>query len=318
MRPPAMSPRRWFWAFILAMVLALLINEKFLNSPPPAPTTASAARHDEPGIPAQIHAWFRDNVAGTLLLPAAAPLRWVQERFERIGAGVRGETYSGGPEANGGGSDEIARLREENLRLHNLTYWLMGQVEARDNALKDLRQFSIFTNPAKLRLVRTNIVGFGTGQANQTITLDRGTSDGIHPGAVVLAQNSPVGRVISAGARVSTVRLLTDPDRHMRVMARLGRPSGPNITPIASECQIRGTGDGMLICDSIDATRGLPPEKGDIVQLEDNSWDVVRGAKLGEVSEVSRLENQQLRWYLLIRPAVNIGENTVVWVITGP
>ena len=309
-----MSPRRWFWAFILAFALALLINEKFLTPAPPPPSATGAGRglHDEPGFPAQIHAWFRDNVAGTLLLPVAAPLRWVQERFERLGSGLRGETP--GESANG---DEIIRLREENLRLHNLTYWLMGQVEARDNALKDLRQFSIFTNPAKLKLVRTNVVAFGTGQAGQTVTLDRGTIDGIRPGAVVLAQNSPIGRVISAGSRVSTVRLLTDPDRHMWVMARLGRHSGPNITPIAEECQVRGTGDGLLRCDSIDATRGLPPEKGDIVQLEDNSWDVVRGAKLGEVTEVTRLENQQLRWNLLIKPAVNIGENAVVWVITG-
>jgi rod shape-determining protein MreC len=302
-----MTPRRWFWALVLSTALVLVVNQKFL-------IPVDYRNGGGGGGPvAALHGWVRDNLVGTLLMPAAATLRWGQQKFERLGVSLRG-----GPEGPGElGSVDAQRLRDENMLLKNQTIWLSGRVDALEGALRELHQLENFPSLMEQKLVRANVRGFGSGQAGQTVTLDRGTADGLRPGAIVIAQLAPIGRVISAGTRVSTVRLLTDQDRSMRVTARILRPGASGFTPIATGCQVRGAGDGMLRCDSIDATQGIPPDKGDIVQLEDNDWALLRGATIGEVLQVSRLENQHLRYDLLIRPAVAIGDDTVVWVVTS-
>lgn len=318
-----MSARRWFWALVLSAVLLLLVNEKFLE---PSNVQAGSNRQAQTSasIPAQVQGWVRDNVVGFVLLPATATFSWTQNRLERLGGNAGGNSVDGmagngpgGPGGSGGGkSGADARLLEENLLLTNQILILMKRVEDLENALKNINQLQSFPSLANRRPIQSTVVSYSPGPYSQTVGIDRGSHDGIMPRAIVISQQlSLLGRVDSVGSRTATVRLITDPARPMWVTANLMRPNGAmGYTPIATG-QVHGTGNGLLRCETIDASQGIPPAKGDIVQLDDNDWAIVRGMKLGIVESVSHLESHALRWDVLIRPAVTPNQDTTVFVI---
>lgn len=319
MKPLHMSARRWFWALVLSAVLLLLVNEKFLD-----PSNVQAGSNREArasaSIPAQMQGWVRDNVVGFVLLPATATFSWTQNRLERLGGNAGGNNLDGlagnGPGGAGGKTVADAKLLEENLLLNNQILILMKRVEDLENALKNINQLQSFPSLANRRPIRSNVVSYNPGPYSLTVGIDRGSADGILPRAIVVSQQlSLIGRVVSVGSRTATVRLITDPARPMWVTANLMRPNGAmGYTPIATG-QVHGTGNGMLRCETIDASQGIPPEKGDIVQIDDNDWAIVKGMKLGIVESVSHLESHALRWDVIIRPAVTPNQDTTVFVI---
>ena len=84
---------------------------------------------------------------------------------------------------------------------------------------------------------------------------------------------------------------------------------------MVDQCQVQGLGNGLLMSDSVDASRTLAPMPGDLVRVDDPDWRPMGGALLGEVIEVQRSEKQQLRYRLTIRPAVRVSQSTQLLVL---
>lgn len=294
MKPIRMTPRRWFWTLFLGVAGVMLLNQRFAG----ASRDGGSARGG-PG-------WVQTSLA-TILMPVEAPLRWGQEKFERMGSDLAG-----------GDVPTLERLRQleaENRLLEQQRNYYQWVVQRDEEQFRELNRLRSFRTLFDQKMVSANVREFGTGPG-ETVIIDRGRDDGIREGDLVMSQLSVVGRVVAVSARVSTVRLITDPHPSMQVIAQLVRQTPTVRQTLVELCQVRGMGNGMLRCDSISAAGGtIPPEHGDILLVADNDWPLAKGTELGRVVEVSRLDRQNLRYDLKIMPMANLSKASKVDVV---
>lgn len=123
------------------------------------------------------------------------------------------------------------------------------------------------------------------------ITLDRGTDSGAAVGQLVLdAHGAVVGRIAAAGARWSTLALLTDQDL---VLGGQGAASGAIGTVGGGPCFTRLGGDGgavvgeRIVTYGPDGPRGLTI--GTVTALEDDPGGLTRTASLRPAADLDRL-----------------------------
>lgn len=104
-------------------------------------------------------------------------------------------------------ASEQERLRRENARLL-VEATATTDAGAVGSQLDDLQRRS---GSRGLTVVPARVVAFGSEQGFQrTVTLDRGTADGVDTGAAVVTGDGLAGRVLVAEDRSSTVLLLCD------------------------------------------------------------------------------------------------------------
>ena len=119
------------------------------------------------------------------------------------------------------------------------------------------------------------------------VTLDRGTDSGAAVGQLVLdARGAVVGRIAAAGARWSTLALLTDPDL---VLGGQGAASGAIGAVTGGPCFTRLGGDGgeRIVTYGPDGPRGLTI--GTVTALEDDPGGLTRTASLRPAADLDRL-----------------------------
>ena len=105
--------------------------------------------------------------------------------------------------------DEIARLREENLRLFEGKYELQELQE-----LLQLRE-----QYPQYEMVGANVIQKETGNWFREFTIDKGSEDGIFVNANVLANGALVGRVTYVGKNYSKVLSLIDDNSNVGAMS---------------------------------------------------------------------------------------------------
>lgn len=130
-----------------------------------------------------------ENFADTVVEPFQAIPRWFHTK--------------------GSLEDRVAELEAENSRLTQ-------QVATADldrNRLAEYDELADAATTVQHTLVPARVIGFGPAQAfSQTVTIDAGTSSGVHADQTVLNNDGLVGRVISATRSTATVLLLLDRD----------------------------------------------------------------------------------------------------------
>jgi len=272
-----MNTRRWFWALTVGLTLWMAIAVRWIDTPSRA---ANFGVGEKLFIP---------------LLPLSRLLTFIQYRIHLV------TTSFVGPQ---GPQKDLAALQAENRRLDNQLYMLTNQYVYMSHRFALLEGER--TRHPELKFVTANIAAIDQSASAQLCTLDKGTSSGIHRGAIVQYDYVPVGKVISESPFVSTVRLITDPFRPLRINAQLQRRTPSGIQIIADTCQVHGIANGMLACDNVSAVHTIPPEIGDTLIVRDLEWHAMDGAIIGQVTKVAHLESQPLLYDLNIRPAVDI------------
>lgn len=98
---------------------------------------------------------------------------------------------------------QVNRLLEENANLKSL-----------EEENERLRGFLDFAAPAPYRRLMLNVVGKSDlGQANQSITLDRGSQDGLRPGLAIVSQDGIiVGKITKTKEHSAEACLVTSND----------------------------------------------------------------------------------------------------------
>ena len=107
--------------------------------------------------------------------------------------------------------EENARLANENVRLHELSAQYAAEVGVRP---------VVDTNP---KGVEARVVGFPPENETRSVTIDRGSSSGIHKDDGVLAAGGVVGRIESVTPFASKVVLITDYTSRIPAVTRGGR-----------------------------------------------------------------------------------------------
>ena len=198
--------------------------------------------------------------------------------------------------------EEIDRLQAEIARLREL------EVENRD--LRSLLGLKQRTGNSELLPVRA--IARDPSPFVQSITIDRGTDDGVREGMLVITWRGVVGRVNRLGPTSSKVLLITDTSSSIggrvqgsesRVTGIIrGRQEGGLIMQRIPQEESLQTGDTVVTSD----LGGIMPEGlviGQIVQIRRRDVDVFQEAMIEPSSDMKALE----RLYLLISPSDSRG-----------
>jgi rod shape-determining protein MreC len=208
-------------------------------------------------------------------------------------------------ESNKSLRDDLTKLQAENA---NLRSQLATTSELRYRAA-ELDGLLAGSKSADLALVPARVVTMGPGQSfSRTVTIDAGTSSGIHPDMTVLNNDGLVGRVVRATRGSATVLLLVD--QESVVGARLG--SNAEVGFLRG----RGTmdGDGRLDLDLVDNVE--TPGKDDVVVTfgSRNGSPYVAGIPIGTVEAVFSSPRDQAK-HAVIDPFVDFSSLDLVGVV---
>jgi rod shape-determining protein MreC len=190
-------------------------------------------------------------------------------------------------------SDENARLEAENARLE--------EIKRENDILTGLLQLR---NGFEFQTAAAAVIGRESSEFRRTITIDKGTGDGIGVGDVVIASGGALaGRVTEVGPDGATVMLLTDGESTV-----IGQ-----LVSTAATGEVVGQLGGVLVMNQIDAgeTIGLGDEVvtagielasgirspypkglliGQVVDVNRDANDVVQTAFLQPTADLDKLE----------------------------
>lgn len=296
---PRMSARRWFWTLLVAASLWCWLGARTEGAE--APANVSLIKHAENMVRAPL---------GILLTPG----RYLPFRVQQFISW----TFVRASQVRTPG-ESVEDMRDRNRTLENENTYLSGQLQQLQDKIDTLTRIKETTGISARDIVSANITGYQSGMATNLISLDKGTSDGVQRGMVVLSKLSPLGRVQLSGLKTCEVQLVTDP--RVKVQASIIRRTREGSTMVlVPNCLVSGMGEGQLACDTVKVNDvALAPEKGDLVLLMDRAWPSrVHSTVLGEVTEVGRRESQRGRFDIHIIPRVNINSITAVMILTNP
>lgn len=253
------------------------------------------------------------HLATALIAPLSDPLNRFANSVRRIEEPLPG--FDGDPQAI---RDRFAEIIEDNREKNNRIIALqaeLDQLEREIAALQGLRAELAGTNVAPLR---AGVTGRNADPDRRTLTINRGTRDGIREGLPVVDGSLLVGRVIDAGLPTATVELLTSPGR--RYGAMITAPDLPvtGIPPQRREiCLFEVISPRSLMAI---VAKDFPAEVGDYAHLRDDDWPAtVQGRIIGVVRRVEPLPSQPLlRNRIIIEPLRPIDRlNRVTVIVPG-
>lgn len=289
---PGMTPRRWFWALCGLLLLYFIVSTRWRG---------------DSALPVRAEQDVAAKATSTLLAPVSGPLTWTQAKAVSLTTPT--------PAVDASLATAIA---QENRQLRNEKFLLLGEIDQLRAQLREYKSTANLPGVSTQQYYVANLSGYSPSIASETCTIDAGSTHGIRPGMLVLSEAAPLGRVISTGPMVSTVRLITDPDRTMRINAQLVRPQpgGEGLRQaqvIVENAQVRGVGNGMLACDLPIGT--FAAKKGDLLLVHDNDWRPAVGGVIGEVVEVGAQDLSTRRYTVMVQPRVQPQGRTQVSVL---
>ncbi len=200
---------------------------------------------------------------------------------------------------------DLARLEAENATLR-------GQVAATSEVRHRATELDALLRTSErddVALVPARVIAVGPAQSfSRTVTIDAGTSSGVHADMTVLNYDGLVGRVIGATSSTATVLLIVDEESV--VGARLG--SDAEVGFLSGRGELGG--DGRLDLDLVDNSE--TPGKDDVVV----SWGsrggqpYVAGVPIGTVDAVFASPRDQSK-HAVIVPLVDFSSLDLVGVV---
>ncbi|ADH86614.1 rod shape-determining protein MreC [Desulfurivibrio alkaliphilus] len=167
--------------------------------------------------------------------------------------------------------EENRRLREE-LRQHKAATSQYREAVATNVRLKKLLELrESLPDPT----ITARVIGRDSSLWFKTITIDRGSSDGIERGMPVVTVEGVVGQVINTSPNYAKVLLANDPNSAIDVIVQKNRVQGI----------IKGDGDGFTL-HYVLRTSDVAP--GDHVITSGLGGVFPKGLPVGQVSEVIR------------------------------
>ncbi len=235
--------------------------------------------------------------AGRAALEIMAPLQAAVSRVTRPVGDVL-STLVRLPEVR----SENERLRAELARAR-AQLAQQASLEARYEELVRLLDLQQALDPPTVTAV---VIGSGVSNFEWTITVDKGTDDGVGVGSPVLAAAGLVGRVVKASATSSLVELIIDPDAQVAARLATSRQTG----------LLQGQGEDDLRMRGVDPA--TPVEAGEPVETAGYQGGLYPpGIPIGVVSRV--VENPAaLEKLVLVRPAVDFSTLEFVLVVKQP
>lgn len=165
----------------------------------------------------------------------------------------------------------LSELRDYNAEL--IAYYAQSEEYRRE--AERLRELLALKDQYRIEGVGARVIGRSAQAWSQTITIDKGSNDGVDSGQTVMGTNGVVGQVVGTTDTTATVRLLTDPESGAAAIVQSTRDEGI----------VRGSLNGLLYLEGLPADANV--EVGDVVLTSGLGGSYTRGLLIGTVVRVS-------------------------------
>jgi rod shape-determining protein MreC len=201
----------------------------------------------------------------------------------------------------------LQQVRQENEQLRQEVSQLrIGLQQERALAQRSRtleRLLDLRTQALELETVAANIIAGGASPDFRTVTLDKGTADGLRPDMAVIAPAGVVGRIITPSARAAKVQLLIDRNAAAGALVERSRAQGV----------AEGTGADLRL-NYVSGTADV--QVGDTVVTSGIDGIYPKGFVIGQIQSLQRAAGGFDT--IVLRPAVDFSSIEAVLVVTTP
>ena len=252
-------------------------------------------------------------LAHILLISAQVNARTGVPMLEAVTFGVFAEVQRGvsagvsGIRHGWSGYIGLRHLREENDALkRDLAAAQVAVQEQRALAdrTRGLEQLLEMRTRVGLQTLAAEIIGAAATPDFRTLTIDKGTRDGVKSDMAVLAPAGVVGRIVVPAARSAKVQLLVDRNAAAGAIVERTRAQGV----------IVGGGDDRVQMEYVSEVFDVIA--GDVVVTSGIDGIYPKGFVIGRVEAVERSGGAYKR--IIVRPAVNFSGREEVLVVVSP
>lgn len=155
-----------------------------------------------------------------------------------------------------------------------------------------------------LKLTAAEIIGASATPDFQTLTIDKGTRDGLRPDMAIIAPPGVVGRIVMPTARAAKVQLLIDRNAAAGALIERSRAQGVVV----------GEGDDKLRMNFVSESSDIAV--GDLVVTSGIDGIYPKGFVIGRVATVEKNGPSYSR--IIVKPAVNFSALEEVLVVVTP
>jgi rod shape-determining protein MreC len=155
-----------------------------------------------------------------------------------------------------------------------------------------------------LKTVAAEIIGAGATPDFRTLTIDKGTRDGLRPDMAVIAPAGIAGRIVIPSARSAKVQLLID----------LNAAAGAIVERTRAQGIVVGAGGDQLRMDYVSDVADVVV--GDVVVSSGIDGIYPKGFVIGRVESIERSGGAYRR--IIVRPAVDFSSLEEVLVVITP
>ncbi len=196
--------------------------------------------------------------------------------------------------------ETLSELQAENEEL-TARVTELAEAEATAERLEALLDLQSAYN---LQSTAARIIGYSSDAWSQTVTINKGTSDGLAINMPVANAAGIIGQIIEVSANTATVRLLTDENSGVSAMLQETRAQG----------MLQGQADGTLLLEYVSVD--VDVQEGDVVITSGIGGVYPKGLPLGTVSSVTS-EANALYYTIVVTPAARVENYEEVLVITS-
>jgi len=265
----------------------------------------------------------RARVAGVSFLLFCASLLLISyskknPSVTRFGSGLIAQIFSPIQLISHGAIRGVTQFWDNYLNLINVRQELLvsrerlATLEAQNSSLlelenenKRLRELLKISAEGELHGVVAEVIGYDPSNWVKSVSLNRGSLDGVSIGQAVLQGNGLVGQVIAVGRSVSKVLLIID--------------HGSGVDAIVQSSRARGVVSGAADnrCEMRYVVREDEVKVGDRIISSGLDGVFPKGLLIGVVAESERKENG-LFSSISIKPAVDFNRLESVLIVTQP
>jgi rod shape-determining protein MreC len=206
-----------------------------------------------------------------------------------------------------GGYIGLRQLKTENeqltRQLADAQVALQAQRATADRS-RGLERLLELRDRSTLATVAAEIIGASAAPDFQTVTIDKGTHDGLKPDLSVIAPDGVVGRVVVPSARAAKVQLLIDRNAAAGALVERSR----------AQCLVTGGGDDRLRMEYVAESADIVV--GDVVMTSGIEGIYPKGFVIGHVETVERNGPSYRR--IVVKPAVDFRALEEVLVVLTP
>jgi rod shape-determining protein MreC len=205
----------------------------------------------------------------------------------------------------------LQQIRRENESLKQENAQLRVSLEQERSAAQQTRTLQELLDLRKMTGFETaaaTVIGSGADPEFRTITIDKGTDDGLRPDMAVMAPSGIVGRILMPTARAAKVQLIIDRDAAAGVMIERSRVQGA-VTGIGSAEEM-GFKAGLINLEYVPGSADV--KKGDRLVTSGIDGIYPKGLPVGEIESAERVSGE---WRIRVKPAVNFATLEAVLVV---